>query len=163
MEYKWRGGLLFCLTPTSSQLLFLLFITELPCPSSPPLHPLTIQLSSSMAALWLQSFSLLVLLIVSWPGSQAAIAPQHLCGSHLVDALYMVCGPRGFFYNPKRDVDPLLGFLPPKAGGAAAAGGENEVAEFAFKDQMEMMVKRGIVEQCCHRPCNIFELENYCN
>lgn len=45
------------------------------------------------------------------------------------------------------------GFLPPKAGGAAA-GGENEVAEFAFKDQMEMMVKRGIVEQCCHKPCN---------
>lgn len=47
MEYKWRGGLLFCLTPTSSQLLFLLFITELPCPSSPPLHPLTIQVSCS--------------------------------------------------------------------------------------------------------------------
>lgn len=56
------------------------------------------------------------------------------------------------------------GFLPPKVGGAsAAAGGENEVAEFAFKDQMEMMVKRGIVEQCCHRPCNIFDLQNYCN
>lgn len=54
------------------------------------------------------------------------------------------------------------GFLPPKAGGAAA-GGDNEVAEYAFKDQMEMMVKRGIVEQCCHRPCNIFDLQNYCN
>ncbi|KAG7231488.1 hypothetical protein INR49_011621 [Caranx melampygus] len=119
--------------------------------------------SSSMAALWLQSVSLLVLLIVSWPGSQAVAPPQHLCGSHLVDALYLVCGDRGFFYNPKRDVDPLLGFLPPKAGGATAAGGENEVAEFAFKDQMEMMVKRGIVEQCCHKPCNIFDLQNYCN
>lgn len=54
------------------------------------------------------------------------------------------------------------GFLPPKAGGVAA-GGDNEVAEYAFKDQMEMMVKRGIVEQCCHRPCNIFDLQNYCN
>ncbi|KAG7215390.1 hypothetical protein INR49_022533, partial [Caranx melampygus] len=99
-----------------------------------------------MAALWLQSVSLLVLLIVSWPGSRLS-PPQHLCGSHLVDALYLVCGDRGFFYNPKRDVDPLLGFLPPKAGGATAAGGENEVAEFAFKDQMEMMVKRGIKSQ----------------
>uniref|UniRef100_A0A3Q3MFZ2 Insulin n=1 Tax=Mastacembelus armatus TaxID=205130 RepID=A0A3Q3MFZ2_9TELE len=49
----------------------------------------------------------------------------HLCGSHLVDALYLVCGDRGFFYNPKRD--------------------------------------RGIVEQCCHNPCNIFDLQNYCN
>ncbi|CAK6984743.1 insulin [Scomber scombrus] len=105
-----------------------------------------------MAALWLQSVSLLVLLVVSWPGSQAAAGPQHLCGSHLVDALYLVCGERGFFYNPKRD-----------AGGAAGAGGQNEVAEFAYKDQMEMMVKRGIVEQCCHKPCNIFDLQNYCN
>uniref|UniRef100_A0A8D2ZVV3 Insulin n=1 Tax=Scophthalmus maximus TaxID=52904 RepID=A0A8D2ZVV3_SCOMX len=51
--------------------------------------------------------------------------PQHLCGSHLVDALYLVCGDRGFFYNPKRD--------------------------------------RGIVEQCCHKPCNFFDLQNYCN
>lgn len=54
------------------------------------------------------------------------------------------------------------GFLPQKAGGAVA-GTTNEVAEYAFKDQMEMMVKRGIVEQCCHRPCNIFDLQNYCN
>ncbi|KAM6911457.1 insulin [Lycodopsis pacificus] len=116
-----------------------------------------------MASLWFQSVSLLVLLVLSCPGSQAAGGPQHLCGSHLVDALYMVCGERGFFYDPKRDVDPLMGFLPPKVGGASLAAGENEVAEFAFKDQMEMMVKRGIVEQCCHGLCNIFDLQNYCN
>ncbi|XP_019966766.1 insulin-like [Paralichthys olivaceus] len=116
-----------------------------------------------MAALWLHSVSLLVLLIVSLPASSQAMAPpQHLCGAQLVDTLYQVCSEKGFFYTPKRDVDPLLGFLPPKSGGAAA-GGENEVAEFAFKDQMEMMVKRGIVEQCCHKPCNIFDLQNYCN
>uniref|UniRef100_A0A3P9DG18 Insulin n=1 Tax=Maylandia zebra TaxID=106582 RepID=A0A3P9DG18_9CICH len=100
-----------------------------------------------MVSLWLQTFSLLVLMMVSWPGSQAVGGPQHLCGSHLVDALYLVCGDRGFFYNPRRDVDPLL-------------GGENEVT---FKDQMEMMVKRGIVEECCHKPCTIFDLQNYCN
>nr|P01338.1 RecName: Full=Insulin 2; Contains: RecName: Full=Insulin B chain; Contains: RecName: Full=Insulin A chain [Batrachoididae gen. sp.] len=47
--------------------------------------------------------------------------PQHLCGSHLVDALYLVCGDRGFFYNS------------------------------------------GIVEQCCHRPCDKFDLQSYCN
>ena len=67
------------------------------------------QLSSQMAALWLQSVSLLVLMLVSWSGSQALVPPQHLCGAHLVDALYLVCGERGFFYTPKRDVDPLLG------------------------------------------------------
>nr|1JCO_B Chain B, Insulin B chain [Homo sapiens] len=26
---------------------------------------------------------------------------QHLCGSHLVEALYLVCGERGFFYPTK--------------------------------------------------------------
>nr|3U4N_B Chain B, Insulin B chain [Homo sapiens] len=26
---------------------------------------------------------------------------QHLCGSHLVEALYLVCGERGFCYTPK--------------------------------------------------------------
>uniref|UniRef100_A0A4W5QSB3 Insulin n=1 Tax=Hucho hucho TaxID=62062 RepID=A0A4W5QSB3_9TELE len=104
-------------------------------------------------AFWLQAASLLVLLALS-PGADASAA-QHLCGSHLVDALYLVCGEKGFFYNPKRDVDPLIGFLSPKSAQ------ENE--EYPFKDQMEMMVKRGIVEQCCHKPCNIFDLQNYCN
>lgn len=62
-----------------------------------------------MTALWLQSVSVLLLMVVSSPGSQAMAPPQHLCGSHLVDALYLVCGDRGFFYNPKRDVDSLMG------------------------------------------------------
>ncbi|XP_054611330.1 insulin isoform X1 [Dunckerocampus dactyliophorus] len=114
-----------------------------------------------MAVPWLQAVSLLVLFLAWGPDFQASASPQHLCGSHLVDALYLVCGDRGFFYNPKRDVDPLLGFLPPKVG--AAVAGDNEAVELALKDQMEVMVKRGIVEQCCHKPCNIFDLQNYCN
>lgn len=59
-------------------------------------------------AVWLQAGALLFLLAVSSVNANAG-APQHLCGSHLVDALYLVCGPTGFFYNPKRDVDPLMG------------------------------------------------------
>uniref|UniRef100_A0A3B4EQC7 Insulin n=2 Tax=Haplochromini TaxID=319058 RepID=A0A3B4EQC7_9CICH len=34
-------------------------------------------------------------------GSVHAVTADHLCGSHLVDALYFVCGERGFFYNPR--------------------------------------------------------------
>uniref|UniRef100_A0A3B4U9K3 Insulin n=1 Tax=Seriola dumerili TaxID=41447 RepID=A0A3B4U9K3_SERDU len=49
----------------------------------------------------------------------------HLCGSRLVDALYFVCGERGFFYSPNRP-------------------------------------HKGIVEQCCHKPCSIYHLEGYC-
>ncbi|KAM7398413.1 hypothetical protein PAMA_006362 [Pampus argenteus] len=105
-----------------------------------------------MAALWLQSISLLVLLIVSWPGSQAVTPPQHLCGSHLVDALYLVCGDRGFFYTPKRDS------LPSETGNGKQR--DDEMAELMLNDQR---MKRGIVEQCCHRPCTIFDLQNYCN
>ncbi|XP_015239095.1 insulin isoform X2 [Cyprinodon tularosa] len=116
-----------------------------------------------MAALWLQSFSLLVLLVVSWPGSQAFSAPQHLCGSHLVDALYLVCGERGFYYRPNRDVDHILGIFPSKTDTGSAHAGENEVPELSFEDQMQMMVKRGIVEQCCHNPCNIAVLQEYCH
>ncbi|TRY57369.1 hypothetical protein DNTS_024953 [Danionella cerebrum] len=103
-----------------------------------------------------QAGSLLLLLAMSSVSSEPG-TPQHLCGSHLVDALYLVCGPTGFFYNPKRDVDPLMGFLPPKSAQ------ETEVADFAFKDHAELIRKRGIVEQCCHKPCSIFELQNYCN
>nr|P0C236.1 RecName: Full=Insulin; Contains: RecName: Full=Insulin B chain; Contains: RecName: Full=Insulin A chain [Polypterus senegalus] len=29
-------------------------------------------------------------------------ANRHLCGSHLVEALYLVCGNRGFFYIPSK-------------------------------------------------------------
>ncbi|KAM9847105.1 insulin-like [Aulostomus maculatus] len=116
-----------------------------------------------MASLWLQSASLLVLLVMSCPGTRA-VASQHLCGSHLVEALHLVCGDKGFYYHPRRDIDAVLRFLPPKVGETVPAGGENEVPEFAFKDQMDMMMKRqGIVEQCCHKPCSIFDLENYCN
>uniref|UniRef100_A0A8C3SZZ3 Insulin n=1 Tax=Chelydra serpentina TaxID=8475 RepID=A0A8C3SZZ3_CHESE len=74
-------------------------------------------------ALWIQSLPLLALLALSGPTISHAAANQHLCGSHLVEALYLVCGERGFFYSPKR----------------------------------------GIVEQCCHSTCSLYQLENYCN
>ncbi|XP_026186799.1 preproinsulin b [Mastacembelus armatus] len=106
---------------------------------------------------WMLSMMLL-LVICSQGVSTAPI--QHLCGSHLVDALYFVCGERGFFYSPnhphKRDVEHLLGFL----------------SKMARKEQQlwrtlsvhdEPKVKRGIVEQCCHRPCGLYHLQGYCN
>lgn len=53
----------------------------------------------------------LLLLTSCFPGCSAN-PPQYLCGSHLVEALYLVCGERGFFYSPnksKRDLQALLG------------------------------------------------------
>ncbi|XP_026184472.1 insulin-like [Mastacembelus armatus] len=111
-----------------------------------------------MAALWLHTVSLLVLLVMSCPVSQA-IASQHICGPHLVNALHLVCGERGFLYMPRGDNSPVQRFLHPMAARAASVGDENKVTE---QEQMEIVVKRGIVEECCHRPCSLFDLENYC-
>jgi len=61
--------------------------------------------------LW--AVSLLLLLALPQHGGVAPVSTRHLCGSHLVDALYFVCGDRGFFYprraNRKRDAQPLPG------------------------------------------------------
>ncbi|KFV18472.1 Insulin [Tauraco erythrolophus] len=106
-------------------------------------------------ALWIQSLPLLALLALSGLRTSQAAANQHLCGSHLVEALYLVCGERGFFYSPKarREVEqPLVsGPLP------------GEVGELPFRPEEFEKVKRGIVEQCCHNPCSLYQLENYCN
>ena len=53
----------------------------------------------------------LLLLTSCFPRGLTA-PPQYLCGSHLVEALYLVCGDNGFFYSPsksKRDLAALLG------------------------------------------------------
>ncbi|XP_013875263.1 insulin-like [Austrofundulus limnaeus] len=99
-----------------------------------------------MAKVWIQTATLMILLVMSCPGSQAT-ALQYLCGSHLVDALYLVCGERGFFYRP-RTVDS------PMQGNAASAVGGNVGTDFG--EQM------GVLERCCHRACNILELTSYC-
>ncbi|XP_058518662.1 insulin isoform X2 [Ochotona princeps] len=99
-------------------------------------------------ALWTRLLPLLALLIVWGPDPAQAFVNQHLCGSHLVEALYLVCGERGFFYIPKarRDVDdPCPALL--------ATTGPAELA----------LQKRGIVEQCCSSICSLYQLENYCN
>lgn len=52
-------------------------------------------------ALWTRLLPLLALLALWSPSPARAFVNQHLCGSHLVEALYLVCGERGFFYTPK--------------------------------------------------------------
>ncbi|KAJ3587859.1 hypothetical protein NHX12_011454 [Muraenolepis orangiensis] len=111
---------------------------------------------------WAASMLLLLVVVLLLAVPQPAVAPistRHLCGSHLVDALYFVCGEQGFFYSPrravhKRDVQRLLGV-------------QRQRAELLEQSQSgghrETKVKRGIVEQCCHRPCSIHHLEDYCD
>ncbi|KAM9763351.1 insulin [Dama dama] len=99
-------------------------------------------------ALWTRLLPLLALLALCAPAPAGAFVNQHLCGSHLVEALYLVCGERGFFYTPKarREVDG------PQVGALELAGGLEGPPQ-----------KRGIVEQCCTSICSLYQLENYCN
>ncbi|KAM8939199.1 insulin [Pelodytes ibericus] len=101
-------------------------------------------------ALWIQFLPLAILLSLFAPNTDA-FATQHLCGSHLVDALYMVCGQKGFFYYPKirRDIEqPLVNGLQ-----------DNSLDGM----QAQEYQKRGIVEQCCQSTCSLYVLESYCN
>ncbi|XP_019935205.2 preproinsulin b [Paralichthys olivaceus] len=102
----------------------------------------------------------LMLLLVLYSRGMSSAPAQHLCGSHLVDALYFVCGERGFFFSPnrlyKRDLEHLLGFLSRRAR-------QEKRPWRALAGRNEPKVKRGIVEQCCHKPCSIYHLEGYCD
>ncbi|XP_034070868.1 insulin-like [Gymnodraco acuticeps] len=100
--------------------------------------------------------SMLLLLALYSRGVSSAPA-LHLCGSHLADALYLVCGELGFFYSPnrphKRDLEDMLGFLSKR----------EQRPRRANSGHKETKVKRGIVEQCCYKPCSVYHLEGYCN
>ncbi|XP_052029588.1 insulin [Apodemus sylvaticus] len=109
-------------------------------------------------ALWMRFLPLLVLLFLWEPNPAQAFVKQHLCGSHLVEALYLVCGERGFFYTPmsRREVeDPQVAQL--ELGGGPGAG---DLQTLALEVAQQ---KRGIVDQCCTSICSLYQLENYCN
>ncbi|XP_076018952.1 insulin-like [Genypterus blacodes] len=103
--------------------------------------------------------TMLLLLVLHCPGVASGSAPaQYLCGPGLVDILHSVCGDRGFFHNPsrnrKRDLQPALGFPSQRA---------RRVRLRRTRSGHKPKVKRGIVEECCHKPCSVYHLEGYCN
>ncbi|XP_028915363.1 insulin [Ornithorhynchus anatinus] len=105
-------------------------------------------------ALWVTVLPLLALLALSMPAPGGAFPNQHLCGSHLVEALYLVCGEKGFYYIPRgrRDAEePVVrGLL------------QNGLNDLEFPSDLQVG-KRGIVEECCKGVCSMYQLENYCN
>ncbi|XP_016091998.1 insulin [Sinocyclocheilus grahami] len=92
-----------------------------------------------------------------------AFGNRRLCGTQLVEALLLVCGDKGLFYQPGRRIRehsfrvkmrnsaPFL-----LQTGVAAQSAEMGTARSS-------VAKRGIVEQCCHFYCDYYDLENYCN
>uniref|UniRef100_H3ACE0 Insulin n=1 Tax=Latimeria chalumnae TaxID=7897 RepID=H3ACE0_LATCH len=110
-------------------------------------------------ALWVRVLPLFLLIALSAPSTTQAIANQHLCGSHLVEALYLVCGEKGFFYSPRgrREIEQSL------TGALCFTGVCSAGYIYILMQQGTMKEKRGIVEQCCHNTCSLYQLENYCN
>ncbi|KAK2916365.1 hypothetical protein QQF64_024868 [Cirrhinus molitorella] len=111
--------------------------------------------SSGLLLLWLCAGSLLT--------HSGAFGNRRLCGIQLVEALLLVCGEKGLFYQPGRRVREhsfrvMMGNSAPfrRQTGEAAESGERG-------SPRSSVAKRGIVEQCCHFYCDYYDLENYCN
>ncbi|XP_076971473.1 insulin isoform X2 [Tamandua tetradactyla] len=104
--------------------------------------------------LWTRLLPLLSLLALWAPAPAAAFVNQHLCGSHLVEALYLVCRERGFFYSPKARREAPE---PPVGAASLESGGLQALLPGTPRQE------RGIVEQCCTSICSLYQLENYCN
>ncbi|XP_067849678.1 insulin-like [Heptranchias perlo] len=131
--------------------------------------------------LWNQIVLMAALIVFSCPKGLETLPSQHLCGSHLVEALYFVCGPKGFYYLPKvkRDMEQFLGTLGVgpylhemwdiQIRGSKTLRDEESIQEneteqqFPFNKPLGRMMKRGIVEHCCHNTCSLYDLEGYCN
>ncbi|KAL7885777.1 hypothetical protein AOLI_G00060720 [Acnodon oligacanthus] len=81
--------------------------------------------------------------------SDAACNGPDAAGSHYVP-------PAGLVSRGERDLEALLAVL------SKTSGHENMVEGISTK-KLKLKVKRGIVDQCCHRPCTLSYLQNYCN
>ncbi|XP_078077498.1 insulin-like [Mustelus asterias] len=140
--------------------------------------------------LWNQIVLVAVLIVFSCPKGLETLPSQHLCGSHLVETLYFVCGQKGFYYVPKikRGTEQFLGMLaklwiqlingflfcmsrnkillnyslPALRGEESIQENETE-QQFPFNKRLGQVMKRGIVDHCCHNTCSLYDLEGYCN
>ncbi|XP_004627141.1 insulin [Octodon degus] len=104
---------------------------------------------------WMHLLTVLALLALWGPNSVQAYSSQHLCGSNLVEALYMTCGRSGF-YRPhdRRELEDLQ--VEQAELGLEAGGLQPSALEMILQ-------KRGIVDQCCNNICTFNQLQNYCN
>ncbi|XP_043091795.1 insulin [Puntigrus tetrazona] len=86
-----------------------------------------------------------------------AFGNRRLCGIQLVEALLLVCGEKGLFYQPGRRVrENAFRVMMRNSAPFLRQSGERGTARNTVE-------KRGIVEQCCHFYCDYYDLENYCN
>lgn len=102
-------------------------------------------------ALWTRLVPLLALLALWAPAPARAFVNQHLCGSHLVEALYLVCGERGFFYTPKarREVEGPQG-EPPLPPGPPVLPAPTLASRWRPAGNQERFLKRKTMS--CPRP-----------
>uniref|UniRef100_A0A8B9X393 Insulin n=1 Tax=Bos mutus grunniens TaxID=30521 RepID=A0A8B9X393_BOSMU len=103
-------------------------------------------------ALWTRLAPLLALLAL-WAPPGPRLANQHLCGSHLVEALYLVCGERLLLHAQG----------PPEVEGPRVSPRERAPGWPRFGAGGLRPLKLRHREQCCASVCSLYQLENYCN
>ncbi|XP_036408750.1 insulin [Megalops cyprinoides] len=108
--------------------------------------------------------ALVALCLLSLAPSCGAFGNRRLCGIQLVEALLFVCGEKGLFYHPGRRVrEENIRIM--MRDSASLLRETRMFLESGERERMSgnRVMKRGIVEQCCHFYCNYYDLENYCN
>ncbi|XP_030649770.1 insulin [Chanos chanos] len=113
---------------------------------------------------------LLVLCAASLVPPGGTFGNRKLCGIQLVEALLLVCGEKGVFYQPGRRVREENTYItvrdrvPVLRNLRAFLERGSHGAKVENRGTVKPRVtKRGIVEQCCHFYCDYYDLENYCN
>ncbi|XP_026767217.3 insulin [Pangasianodon hypophthalmus] len=127
--------------------------------ASPPSSSLRSDTNSRSKQKKMLSVRLLLLSFcsVSLLSPGAAFGKHRLCGVQLVEALLLVCGDKGLFYQPGRrgrdeDIRVMM-----------TDGAVSRQVMRKEESSVSGVIKRGIVEQCCHFSCDYYDLENYCN
>ncbi|XP_047016299.1 insulin [Ictalurus punctatus] len=96
----------------------------------------------------------------------AGFGSRRLCGVQLVEALLLVCGDKGLFYQSGRrgrDEDILSDCAHARTGVMMTDAAVSHQVMRKEESAVSGVIKRGIVEQCCHFSCDYYDLENYCN
>ncbi|XP_076312479.1 insulin-like [Tachypleus tridentatus] len=82
----------------------------------------------------------------------SSVSSLRLCGTHLSEALALLCRAHGGFYSPQTKRSASLSFL------------ERLRRDSATVDQQNTLVNRqfGVANECCRRACSLQTLTSYC-
>ncbi|XP_022253859.1 insulin-like [Limulus polyphemus] len=82
----------------------------------------------------------------------SSVSSVRLCGTHLSEALALLCRAHGGFYSPQTKRSASLSFLERLRRDSAVVNQQNTLANRRF----------GVADECCRRACSLQTLTSYC-